>query len=93
MLFTGRCILVFMSACGKAQVSSGMERFNILKPNYTWPSIALYAFIESTESAYESPHFSQVNKKSSVVMYNIFKSLFCSFMCGIVILSCSVGFP
>lgn len=56
----------------KAQVCSGRERFNIMKPNYTWPAIALYPFIESTELACESSHFSQVNKKSSAVIDNIF---------------------
>lgn len=55
----------------KAEVCSGMERFNILKPNYTCPCIALYAYIESTESAYESSHFSWVNKKlhSQYIIY------------------------
>lgn len=56
----------------KAQVCSGRERFNIMKPNYTWPAIALYPFIESTELACESSHFSWVNKKSSVVRDNTF---------------------
>lgn len=56
----------------KAQICSGRERFNIMKPNYTWPAIALYLFIESTELACESSHFSRVNKKSSVVSDNTF---------------------
>lgn len=43
-----------------------------MKPNYTWPAIALYPFIESTELACESSHFSRVNKKSSVVRDNTF---------------------
>lgn len=66
--FIVRCTAEFMPACGKAQVCSGRERFNIMKPNYTWPAIALYRLIESTELAYESSHFSWVNKKSSVVI-------------------------
>lgn len=87
---TARCILELISACGKAQVCSGMERFNILKPNYTCPCIALYAYIESTKSAYESSHFSWVNKKSSSAIYNIFETPFffvlfcCCFFCSIV---------
>lgn len=43
-----------------AQVCRG---FNKLKPNYTYPTIALYEHIESTEPANESSHFSRVNKK------------------------------
>ena len=72
---TGRCILGLISARGKAEVCSGMKRFNILQPNYTCPCIALYASIESTESAYESLLFSWVNKKSSLARHNIFQIL------------------
>lgn len=70
---TGRCILRLILASEKAGVCSGMERFNILKPNYTCPCIALYVYIESTESAYESSLFSWVNKKYSLAIHNIFE--------------------
>lgn len=62
---------VYVRLREKAQVCSGRERFNIMEPNYTWPAIALYPLIESTELARESSHFYPVNKKSSVVKENM----------------------
>lgn len=67
---------VYVSLRKKAQVCSGRGRFNIMKPNYTWPAIALYPFIESTELARESSHFSRVNKKSSAVRENMLETSF-----------------
>lgn len=86
---TGRCILKLISAGGGAEVCSGMERFNNLKPNYACPGIALYAYIESTESANESSQFSWVNKKNLHRQYKFETLLFLTFL-NVALLYCYV---
>lgn len=87
---TGRCILKLISVGGGAEVCSGMERFNNLKPNYACPGIALYVYIESTESAYESSQFSWVNKKKIFTGNTNLKHFFWNFFkcCVVALLWC-----